>query len=98
MMKKFNFTIHIVDQNASHDGLEDRLYEAGCDDALEDRLYETGCDDALVCSSNNNVYLDFIRESKTLEFAIESAIQNINDANAKIICINVENAPYNFSK
>ncbi|WP_174492777.1 hypothetical protein [Acinetobacter sp. Marseille-Q1623] len=85
MMKKFNFTIHIVDQNASHDGLEDRLYEAGCDDAL-------------VCSSNNNVYLDFIRESKTLEFAIESAIQNINDANAKIICINVENAPYNFSK
>lgn len=33
-MQKFNFTIHIVDQNASHNGLEDRLYEAGCDDTL----------------------------------------------------------------
>lgn len=85
MMQKFKFTIHIVDLNTSESCLEDRLYRAGCDDAL-------------VCSSNNNVYLDFIRESKTLEFAIESAIQNIHDVNAKIICINVENLPYNFSK
>ena len=69
-MKKFNFTIHIVDQNASHDGLEDRLQEAGCDDAL-------------VCSINKNLYLEFSRESKTFDLAIESAVNNIKKANAK---------------
>ncbi|WP_180063155.1 hypothetical protein [Acinetobacter sp. YH16042] len=76
-MKKFSFTIHIVDLNASHNGFEDRLYEAGCDDAL-------------VCSINKNLYLEFSRESKTLDLAIESAVNNIKKANAKVIRIDVE--------
>lgn len=84
-MKKFNFTIHIVDLNISNSCLEDRLYSAGCNDAL-------------VCCYNNNFYLEFTRESKTLELAIESAVNNIKDANAKLIRIVVENLPYHFSE
>lgn len=84
-MKKFNFTIHIIDLNISNSCLEDRLYRAGCDDAL-------------LCCSNNDFYLKFTRESKTLELAIESAINNIKDANATIIRIDVENLPYHFSE
>lgn len=82
-MKKFNFTIHIIDSNTSKILLEDRLYNAGCDDAL-------------VCSTNNNFYLEFARESETLELAIESAIKSINDANAEHIHIYVDNIPYPF--
>lgn len=84
-MKKFNFTIHIIDLNTSKIGLEDRLYNAGCDDAL-------------VCSSNNNFYLEFARESETLELAIESAVKSINDANAKHIHIYVDSVLYPFKK
>jgi len=83
LMKKFNFTIHIIDSSTSKILLEDRLYNAGCDDAL-------------VCSTNNNVYLEFSRESETLELAIESAVKSINDANAEHIHIYVDNILYPF--
>lgn len=84
-MKKFNFTTHIIDLDTSNS-------------SIEDRLYSVGCDDALVCCYNNSLYLEFTRESKTLELAIESAVNNIKDANAKVIRIDVENLPYHFSE
>lgn len=80
-MKKFNFTIFILDLSTSNI-------------CIEDRLFEVGCNDALVCSTNDDIYLDFIREAKTLDRAIQSAIKDIEMASAKGIQINVNNKPY----
>lgn len=44
---------------------------------LEDALYEAGCDDALINFRNGAVYLDFDREDISLEQAIIKAIQNV---------------------
>lgn len=60
----------------------------------EDRLFEAGCNDALVCSTNDNIYLEFMREAETLDFAIHSAIQDIERATAKSIQIKVNNKSY----
>ena len=54
-------------------------------------LFEVGCNDALVCSTNGDIYLDFIREAETLAKAIKSAIKDIEMASAKGIQINVNN-------
>lgn len=80
-MKKFNFTIFILDLSTSNI-------------CIEDRLFEVGCNDALVCSTNGDIYLDFIREAETLDRAIQSAIKDIEMASAKGIQINVNNKPY----
>ena len=40
---------------------------------LEDILYEAGCDDALIFHKNNIIYLEFDRESKSLEDALLTA-------------------------
>ncbi|NNM60387.1 MAG: DNA-binding protein [Legionellales bacterium] len=63
-MKKYEFTLVLsgVDENT---------------DDLEDCLFEAGCDDALINFRNGTVYLDFIREEKSLELAILSAIKQI---------------------
>lgn len=81
LMKKFNFTIFILDLSTSNI-------------CIEDRLFEVGCNDALVCSTNDDIYLDFIREAETLDRAIQSAIKDIEMASAKGIQINVNNKPY----
>lgn len=81
LMKKFNFTIFILDLSTSNI-------------CIEDRLFEVGCNDALVCSTNDDIYLDFIREAETLDRAIKSAIKDIEMASAKGIQINVNNKPY----
>lgn len=47
---------------------------------LEDALYESGCSDALVCFYGKSVYLEFDREAESLDWAIESAINNIEIA------------------
>lgn len=47
---------------------------------LEDRLYEAGCDDALVCAYGSTVYLQFDREASTAMQAIKSAQANIRTA------------------
>ncbi|MDJ1653064.1 DNA-binding protein [Raoultella sp. Ech2A] len=47
---------------------------------LEDALYRAGCADALVCFYGTAVYLEFDRESESLERAILSAIDNIESA------------------
>ena len=47
---------------------------------LEDSLYESGCDDALINFRNNTVYLDFDREADSLEDAVMSAIQAVESS------------------
>lgn len=68
-MTLFNFTLTLSGVTSSTPGLEDALYAARCDDAL-------------VCFYGTAVYLDFDRESDTLEHAILCAIQDIESAPA----------------
>lgn len=56
---------------------------------LEDALFEAGCDDALINFKNNAVYLDFDREAEDLERAIISAIKDIESANIGATIISV---------
>lgn len=60
---------------------------------LEDGLYEAGCDDALINFRNGAVYLEFDREADTLEDAVISAIKNVKSAtiDAEIASIAPEN-------
>src|SRR5579864_5184959 len=51
---------------------------------LEDNLYEAGCDDALINFRNGRVFLDFSRESLTLQEAVISAIKDIKSASIEI--------------
>jgi hypothetical protein len=49
--------------------------QAGLDDGLEDALYEAGCDDATLSFRKGIAYLNFDREAEDLELAIITAIQ-----------------------
>jgi hypothetical protein len=82
-IKNFEFTIYIKDLKASHHCVEDRLFEAGCDDAL-------------LCSINNDLYLEFVRKAENLDFAIQNALRNIETAGCQSIQIHVNNEPYNL--
>ncbi|MFH7765044.1 hypothetical protein [Acinetobacter sp. BSP-28] len=82
-IKNFEFTIYIKDLKASHHCVEDRLFEAGCDDAL-------------LCSINNDLYLEFVRKAESLDFAIQNALRNIETAGCQSIQIHVNNEPYNL--
>lgn len=44
---------------------------------LEDQLFEAGCDDALINFRGGTVYLDFCREATSFEEAVISAIQAV---------------------
>jgi predicted transcriptional regulator len=61
---------------------------------LEDSLYEAGCDDALINFKNGAVYLEFDRETSSLEEAVVSAINNVQSSSidAKVVSV----APENF--
>ncbi|MEZ5435536.1 MAG: hypothetical protein R3E67_02730 [Pseudomonadales bacterium] len=54
---------------------------------LEDRLFEAGCNDALVCSYNESVYLEFDREADSAETAIKTALANIRTAGFKQLVV-----------
>ena len=56
---------------------------------LEDSLYEAGCDDALVCFYNQSVYLMFDREAESFKGAIVSAVADVESAScgAKVISV-----------
>lgn len=60
---------------------------------LEDGLYDAGCDDALINFRNGTVYLDFDREASSLEEAVISAIKDIKSASidAEIASVSPEN-------
>lgn len=66
-MEIHNFTLVLSGVNAETAGLENALFEAGCDDAL-------------VCFYGKSVYLEFDREAETLNNAIASAIRSVEDA------------------
>ena len=50
------------------------------DTIAADRLYQNCCNDALFHASNNEYGIDFDREAFSLEAAINSAINNINES------------------
>lgn len=56
---------------------------------LEDSLFEAGCDDALINFRNGTVYLDFDREESSLVNAVLSAIRDVEGCGigAKVIRI-----------
>ena len=56
---------------------------------LEDALFEAGCDDALINYKNGVVYLDFDREGVALESTIISAIKDIESADIGALIVSV---------
>ncbi len=78
---RFNFTLVLGGVNESTPGLEDVLFEAGCDDAL-------------VNFRNGTVYLDFDRVSLNFEDAVISAIQQVESAPLNITVVNVSPDDY----
>lgn len=81
--KIFDFTIYVKDLNTSNK-------------SIEDRLFESGCHDALLCSVNNNLYLEFKRKAENLHIAVQSALENIQRAEFKCVQILIENEVYTF--
>lgn len=47
---------------------------------LANKLFEAGCDDALFNADSTGVYLDFCRESTSLQDAISSALADVKKA------------------
>lgn len=72
-MALHNFTLVLSGVNSDTEGLEDALFEAGCDDAL-------------ICFYGKSVYLEFDREAETLNHAVASAIRHVEGAgiNARV--------------
>jgi hypothetical protein len=66
-MPLFNFTLTLSGVSANTPGLEDALHAAGCDDAL-------------ICFYGTAVYLEFDRQSESLEVAVLSAIRDIESS------------------
>lgn len=56
---------------------------------LEDSLYEAGCDDALINFRSGTVYLDFDREATSLEDAVVSAIKDVESSSVKAVVASV---------
>ena len=61
-------------------------------EGLEDALYESGCDDALICAYGNSVYVEFDREANSLDEAISSAVENIESAGIGAIVESIDSA------
>lgn len=61
---------------------------------LEDKLFEAGCDDSLICAYGKTVYLEFDRESDSLQNAILSAIHDIESAGIGAIVKSVDAGDY----
>lgn len=59
---------------------------------LEDALYESGCDDGLLCAYGQSVYIEFEREADSLDSAIASAVSNIESAGVGAIVKSVDSA------
>ncbi|ATO20126.1 hypothetical protein BS636_10875 [Acinetobacter sp. LoGeW2-3] len=64
------------------------------DISIEDRFFEASCNDALVYSTNDEIYLEFMREAGTLDFATQNAIKDIEMTITQSIQIRVNNKPY----
>jgi hypothetical protein len=79
----FDFTIYFEDLETSNK-------------CIEDRLFESGCHDTLLCSVNNNHYLEFKRKAESLHIAVQSALENIQRAECKCVQILIKNEVYTF--
>jgi hypothetical protein len=66
-MREFTFTLMLDDATEVAEGMEDRLFEAGCDDAL-------------LFSRDGHVYLDFTREAASQVEAVDSALRDVQKA------------------
>ena len=83
-MKKithFNFTLVLHGVNEKTEGLEDALFEEGCDDSL-------------INFRNGAVYLDFDRASDNLEEAVISAIKQVESLPYNITVVSVSPDDY----
>ena len=61
-------------------------------EGLEDALYESGCNDALICTYGNSIYVEFDREADSLDEAIASAVENIESAGIGAVVASVDSA------
>lgn len=61
-------------------------------EGLEDALYESGCDDALICAYGNSIYVEFDRDADSLDEAIASAVENIESAGIGAVVASVDSA------
>jgi hypothetical protein len=61
-------------------------------EGLEDALFEAGCDDALISYKNGVVCLDFDREANSLDQAILSAIKDIETSGVGAKANHIEGA------
>ncbi|WP_180102186.1 XRE family transcriptional regulator [Acinetobacter sp. YH12126] len=73
-MNNYHFTVVVRDARSDLSELEDKFFEAGCDDAL-------------LCTYNGTVYLEFDREAESAEFAIQSALENIQSLGYKDLIV-----------
>lgn len=64
--------------------------QAGLDDGLEDALFEAGCDDATLSFRMGIAYLDFDRLAEDLESAIISSIQQVEQSGLNLWVKRVE--------
>ena len=53
-------------------------------DDFESRFYDAGCDDATVSFQKGHIIVDFSREAESIEAAIESAVNCVTAAGAKV--------------
>ena len=65
------------------DGVDDQTV------GLEDQLFEAGFDDALINFRNGTVYLDFSRESTSIDDAVISAIKSIENSKLGVRVISI---------
>lgn len=56
-------------------------------EGLEDTIFEAGCDDSAVCFNGKTVYLDFMREAPSAEQAIASAIAGLKEKGIEVVSI-----------
>jgi hypothetical protein len=64
--------------------------QAGLEDGIEDALFEAGCDDAALSFRKGIAYLNFDREAKDLESAVISAIQQAEQSGLNLWVKRVE--------
>ena len=70
----YAFTLEVSDIDTGRENYEDALYKAGCDDAL-------------IALVNGTLFLDFHRDGSSFESSVESASQNVELAEGKVIRI-----------
>jgi hypothetical protein len=51
---------------------------------FERRFFDAGCNDATISFQNGDIILDFAREAETMEEAINSAVEAVKAAGARV--------------